>query len=82
MKCIVKVCTAQEARSRARTMKMDEFITDDTIFGISDETFDTLNNETDLISSKDTVIEIISVSKIGNYHRWFVPKIFLDILSI
>lgn len=80
--CIIKVCTAEQARSRARIMKMDEFITDDEIFGISDETFDTLNNETKLISSHDVVVEIVSTSKIGEYHKWYVPKIFLDILSV
>lgn len=79
----IKFCTAEQAKSRARVMKMDEFITDDEIFGISEETFNDLNNlHPEITGSLDVVVEVITTHKDDTKHRWYIPKIFIDITEI
>ena len=75
----VTICSALKAKARAKALGQDNFITDDEIFGITLETFETISKiPFTIVQSRELTYCIIDEIQ-GIRHHWYIPKIFFDI---
>lgn len=75
----ITICSSLQAKSRAKAYGQHEFISDDEIFGISVDLFDTISKTPfTIVNSTELTYYIINEIS-GERHVWYIPKIFFDI---
>ena len=80
---IIKFCSANEARSRARVANMERHMVNDTINGISEELYETFNNRPyEIVEASGQTISIRFEDEANTGFVWFIPKIFIDLIEI
>lgn len=75
----ITICNPIKAKSRANVSGLSEFITDDSIYGISIETYEKITKTPFRILSSGDDALYIETEINGESNQWYIPKVFFDI---
>ena len=79
----IKFCSAGEARKRARVFMGRKTVTNTSIYGITEEIYNTLNNlQYKIIDTSGAALEIDFKYDNDTNLMLFIPKIFIDFEEI
>ena len=80
--CKVKICSASEAKMRAKVYGREKWLYHDMIYGIDEEIFDELSKKSFEIQSSSGESVFILPDGDDMKTGWYVPKLFIDIEEI